>query len=143
MCGSPLSLKTAGFSLIEMLVALVIMSLSLGVLYQAATSAVRNVGVAEQYSRAVMLGESLLATNTYVTQEQSSQAGEFSEFSWEVKSWPVPTAPINASGDGTEALPPVNGVALQFVKVWVRWPGRSAPRQIELTTIVPLREQQQ
>jgi len=140
MCEHSFSRKTVGFSLIEMLVALVILSLSLGVLYQAATAAIRNVGVAEQYTRAVMLGESLLAGNTFVTQEQSIQSGEFSEFSWEVKSWPAPTQGQNGPIDSTDGPLPVTGISLQVVKVWVRWPGPTAQRQIELATIVPLRE---
>lgn len=140
MCEFPVSRKTLGFSLIEMLVALVILSLSLGVLYQAATSAIRNVGVAEQYSRAVMLGESLLAENTFITQEQFSESGEFSEFSWEVQSWPAPIEDGNRPPDSADGPLPVTGIPLQTVKVWVRWPGRTAPRQIELATIVPLRE---
>ena len=140
MCEHSFSRKTVGFSLIEMLVALVILSLSLGVLYQAATAAIRNVGVAEQYSRAVMLGESLLAANTFMTQEQSIESGEFSEFSWEVQSWPAPIQGESGPIDSSDSPLPVTGISLQVVKVWVRWPGPTAPRQIELATVVPLRE---
>ena len=43
----------SGFSLLETLVALVILSLALGALYQAAAGATRNIRVAEQYTRAV------------------------------------------------------------------------------------------
>ena len=50
-----------GFSLLEMLVALVILSLSLGALYQGATRAIQNTSVADQYTRAVMLAESMIA----------------------------------------------------------------------------------
>ena len=46
-----------GFSLIEMMVAMVILSLSLGVLYQAVSGATRNVGVAGEYLEATMLAE--------------------------------------------------------------------------------------
>ena len=79
-----------GFSLIEMLVALVVLSLSLGVLYQAATGATRNVRVAAEYTDAVMVAESVLADQSYVTQENYSASGQFKVFQWSVSSWPVP-----------------------------------------------------
>ncbi|MBL6699470.1 MAG: type II secretion system protein, partial [Luminiphilus sp.] len=65
-----------GFSLIEMLVALVVLSLSLGVLYQAAAGATRNVRVAAEYTEAVMLAESKLAEHSYITEESYSASGE-------------------------------------------------------------------
>jgi len=69
--------QASGFSLIEMLVALVVLSLSLGVLYQAATGATRNVRVAAEYTDAVMLAESMLAEHSYVTEENLSASGQF------------------------------------------------------------------
>ncbi|HAN69406.1 MAG TPA: general secretion pathway protein GspI, partial [Halieaceae bacterium] len=44
--------KEGGFSLIEMIVAIVILALSLGMLYQAAAGATRNVRIDERYSYA-------------------------------------------------------------------------------------------
>ena len=61
-----------GFSLIEMLVAMVILSLSLGVLYQAAAGAIRNARVSGEYTQAVMLAESKLAEYGYVAVESFS-----------------------------------------------------------------------
>ena len=64
-----------GFSLIEMLVALVILALSLSVLYQAAMGATRNVRVASEYTDAVMLAESMLAEHSHVIEENFTMAG--------------------------------------------------------------------
>ena len=75
-----LPVQASGFSLIEMLVALVVLSLSLGVLYQAATGATRNVRVAAEYTDAVMLAESMLAEHSHVTEENLSAAGQFEIF---------------------------------------------------------------
>ena len=66
-----------GFSLIEMLVALVVLSLSLGALYQAAMGATRNVRVAAEYVDAVMLAESMLADHSYVVAENYAASGSF------------------------------------------------------------------
>lgn len=124
-----------GFSLIEMLVALVILSISLGALYQAATGAIRNVRIAAEYTDAVMLADSILSDQSYVTKENYSASGQFQTFQWAVSSWP---APYEDGGDSEEiaAAPP-----LQYLQVVVSWPGRGgAPREIDLLTVVPLRE---
>ncbi len=126
---------SAGFSLIEMLVVLVILSLSLGVLYNAATAAIRNTRVANEYSRAIILAESMLTSASYVTQEKFNKSGSFEEFSWELTSWPVeeerkPGAERERSGYQQ----------LQFLHVLVIWQGGSSLREIDLLTIVPLRK---
>ena len=123
-----------GFSLLEMLVALVILSLSLGALYQGATRAIQNTLVADQYTRAVMLAESMIATSNYVAAERASISGEFEIYTWEAKSWPADIS------DNDEADAPVNVQPLQYLSVTVTWPGRKSDRQLELLTVVPLQE---
>ena len=54
---------SAGFSLLEMVVAISILALALGALYQAAGGATRNVRVDEKYAYGVELARSLLADN--------------------------------------------------------------------------------
>jgi general secretion pathway protein I len=118
-----------------MLVAMVVLSLSLGVLYQAAIGATRNVRVAAEYTEAVMLAESMLADNSYITDEAYSNAGRFGQYDWVVNSWPAPL------DDGLS--PKERGMApqaLQHLQVVVSWPGRNTPRTLDLLTVVPLRE---
>jgi len=126
----------SGFSLLETLVALVILSLALGALYQAAASATRNIRVAEQYTRAVALAESMLSAHSYVVDPNMNLDGEFGEFSWQVLSWPVPDPSGAAAAEG--AALPVRGLPLQYLQVWVRWPGPSKQRELDLLTVVPL-----
>lgn len=123
-----------GFSLLEMLVALVILSLSLGALYQGATRAIQNTSVADQYTRAVMLAESMIASSNYVTAERASISGEFEIYTWEARSWPADIS------DNTKADAPVIGQPLQYLSVTVTWPGGKLDRQLELLTVVPLQE---
>lgn len=130
------SSTASGFSLLETLVALVILSLALGALYQAAAGATRNIRVAEQYTRAVALAESMLSAHSYVVDPNMNLAGEFDEFSWQVLSWPVPD-PVNPAVAEDAALP-VQGLPLQYLQVWVRWPGPSEQRELDLLTVVPL-----
>lgn len=124
-----------GFSLIEMLVALVILSISLGALYQAATGAIRNVRIAAEYTDAVMLADSILSDQSYVTKENYSASGQFQTFQWVVSSWPAPYE------DGRDSEEIAAAAPLQYLQVVVSWPGRGgAPREIDLLTVVPLRE---
>lgn len=127
--------RSTGFSLIEMLVALVVLSLSLGTLYQLATSATRNVRVAAEYTDAVMLAESMLADHSYVTQENFAASGQFEAFQWSVSSWP---APYDDGRDSEERA--VAAAPLQYLQVVVAWPGRGGTREIDLLTVVPLQE---
>ena len=123
-----------GFSLIEMLVALVVLSLSLGVLYQAAAGATRNVRVAAEYTEAVMLAESKLVEHSYITEESYSASGEFGEYSWSVSSWPAVYENVT-SPDQMPLLPR----PLQYLEVIVSWPGGRDTRSLDLLTVVPLR----
>ena len=127
-----------GFSLIEMLVALVVLSLSLGVMYQAAMGATRNVRVAAGYGQAVMLAESMLAEHSYITEENFSTSGQFEQYEWSVSAWPAPYLP--ASDSDAAALTPL---PLQYLQVIVTWPGGNAPRSVDLLTVVPLRSSPQ
>ncbi len=124
--------QESGFSLLEMLVALVILSFSLGALYQSATAAIRNVAVAEEYTRAVVLAESMLASAQHVSQDEMSLRGTFDMFNWQATSWPVESAYDSTQDAPVETLP------LQYLKVVVTWPGSSSDREVSLLTVVPL-----
>lgn len=124
-----------GFSLLEMLVALVILSLSLSALYHAAIGATRNMRVASEYTDAVMLAESVLTDHSYITNENYSASGRFQQLDWEVISWPV----VSAGDSEVSETTPQPGT-LQYLQVTVSWPGRDQPRTLDLLTILPLRQ---
>lgn len=120
----------SGFSLIEMLVALVILSLSLGVLYQAGTGATRNVRVANEYTGALVLAESLLDEYSYVLEPQLSKAGSFEAYSWRVRAL-VPDVGTSDSGGARPG-------AFRLLRAEVTWPGGFSDRELVLETVVPL-----
>ena len=136
--GAEVTRQPRGFSLIEMLVALVVLSLSLSVLYQAAMGATRNVRVAAGYGQAVMLAESMLAEHSYITEENFSTSGQFEQYEWSVSAWPAPYLPA-ADSDAAALVP----LPLQYLQVIVTWPGGNAPRSVDLLTVVPLRSSPQ
>lgn len=127
-----------GFSLIEMMVAMVVLSLSLGVLYQAVSGATRNVGVAGEYLEATMLAESLLNDFAIPLEADITQAGNFQSYTWRVSTLPAPVA-SNVSwpeGGGSGVAP----APLRQISVVVTWAGGSAGRQLELISVVPFIE---
>lgn len=124
-----------GFSLIEMLVAMVILSLSLGVLYQAAAGAIRNARVSGEYTEAVILAESKLAEYGYVAVESFSVQDRHGSFNWSVQSWPVPPLENNDDEEPVEGVYP-----LQFLRAEVSWGEGARVRELDLLTIVPLME---
>ena len=115
-----------GFSLLEMVVAIAILALSLGTLYQATSGATRNVRSAEKYAYGVELARSLLADNALVPAEGKSGKGETEgEFRWSVQ-----TSPIDLPSG---SLP--RG-ALHKLEVLVSWPDGTKRRKVALESVV-------
>lgn len=126
------SLRAAGFSLIEALVAMVILALSLGALYQAAAGATRNVRVDERYTYAVQIAQSLLAEYPVVQPGGVSASGVMGDLQWRVRSEPYVGEPL----PGASLTDPAAVVALQQLEAVVRWEGSDA-REVRLVTLVP------
>jgi general secretion pathway protein I len=87
-----MNVRARGFSLLELVVALAIMSLALGVLYRAVGSGVRSVGDMSAYSRAVAVGESVLDARDSIPASGVSESGDWQGYRWSVASTPFEAA---------------------------------------------------
>lgn len=115
-----------GFSLIEALVAIAILGVSLGMLYQAAGGAVRSVSTSEDYAYAVELAQSLMAMNSKASLSGVSANGQTEDgYHWSVSS------DIYAQDDTGQP-------SLYAVLVSIRWGSVVRPRVFELRTIAPV-----
>ncbi|MBA4501009.1 type IV pilus modification PilV family protein [Marinobacterium marinum] len=126
--------RQQGFSLLEMLVAMVILAMSLGVLYQAAAGATRNARVASGYTEALVIGRSLFEQNRVVTVlgEQSGSAGSNGKYEWLLSADEVAT--------DVETAP--DTAKLAQLEILVKWQDGDVQRQILLNSRVPLKLEQ-
>ena len=120
------SCRQGGFSLLELLVAFVIMAFSLGMLYQASGGTVRALADTEQHLRATVLAQSLLNSRDNVPEAGWNESGESAGFAWRVSSAPFRT-------DVSDPKVPL----LQQVAIVIGWTDRRGPRQLELSTLLP------
>lgn len=120
--------RSFGFSLLELLVALSIMSMSLGLLYQASTGALRGVADLDIDQRAHVLAQSILETRDAVPEAGWNERGRAVEMDWRVTSALYPTAVARAN----LTVPP-----LHEVRIVVEWESRRGQRRIELHTLLP------
>ena len=118
--------RQSGFSLLELLVAFVIMAFSLGMLYQASGGTVRNLGDTDEHLRASILAQSVLNSRDSVPVTGWNEAGQSAGLAWRVSSSPF------ATGIDSAQAPP-----LQQVQIVVAWTDRHGARQLELNTLLP------
>lgn len=119
--------KYKGFSLLEMLVAMVILGVSLGVLYQAVGGSTRSIAMDEKYSYGVELASSLLADNAVVSVSGLSVQGQ-TEGGF---SWIVEASPLSLAGSS------LSTGALQNIEVLVTWHDGGKERRVLLHSVVP------
>ncbi|HEY7885234.1 MAG TPA: prepilin-type N-terminal cleavage/methylation domain-containing protein [Cellvibrionaceae bacterium] len=122
--------QQGGFSLLEMVVAVAILGLSLGMLYQAAGGATRSISTSEDYSYAVVMAQSLLALHSEVSPDGVNSSGATDDgYEWEVVSQPY--LPDNGMNDEGTA-------SLHWIDVRVSWGSFVRPREFTLHSAVPV-----
>lgn len=118
-----------GMTLIEVLVAFVILSLAMGVIMQIFSGGIRNARLAEGYSRALFLAESRLAA---VGREQPLVPGETNGQTSLDLHWRVMVSPFDDAGASEQFAMPVR---LYQIKVVVNWNEEGRQRLIELDSL--------
>jgi general secretion pathway protein I len=121
--------KCGGMTLIEVLVAFVVLSVTLAVILQIFTGGMRNARLADSYSRAVFLAESRLAA---VGMEQPLVQGEEHGQVGQDLQWRVIVMPVDDPGAADRRLLPVR---LYEVQIRVMWAEDGHSRQIALNTL--------
>ena len=112
--------RDAGLSLLELLVAVAIMAMGLGLIYQSNLSAVRATSDLAWQQRATLLAQSLLDARDGVPATGWHEAGRAADIEWQADSAPFPAqAGLN-----------VGAPALHEVTIVLRWPGEYRERLV-------------
>lgn len=116
-------------TLIEVLVAFVVLSVTMAVIMQIFSGGLRNARLADSYSRALFLAESKLAA---VGVERPLLVGEDGGQLGSDMHWRVAVSPYGDGGDAERLMMPVR---LYEVRATVGWTEDNRERRIELSTL--------
>ncbi len=120
--------KQQGFSLLEILIAFSILALSLGILLKIFSAGVNTAIIAENYTTAVQLSESLMAKTGI---ETPLQIGLYEGSENNIYHWQIEISPFIFNPENIDAT--LQKAELFKVKVTVNWDnGNANDRQIEL-----------
>jgi len=129
--------KQQGFSLLEILIAFSIMALSLSILLKIFSAGVYTASVAEEYTTAVQIAESLMARTGVETRLQASEASGLENEKYD---WLVTVSPFEFNPEGADAS--ALTASLFKVSVTVAWGDENANtgvnadrRQVKLVTL--------
>jgi general secretion pathway protein I len=127
--------RSAGFSLLEVLVAFAVLALSAGAVLQAFSNGLRGLALSEEYSRATLLAESNLASVAGEDAfKQVEQTGSFDErYRWRRTIHPY--ARQGQEENAGSVMRPYE------VKVEVSWAEHGVERSVSLTTLRLVRTQ--
>jgi general secretion pathway protein I len=126
--------KQRGFSLLEILIAFSILALSLGILLKIFSGGVNTAGVAEEYTVAVQIAESLMAQTGV---ESPLRQGEANGLENEKYYWRVSVSPFQFVAEDLD----VSAIAAELfkIRVTVNWGDDARAdgdgRQVELITL--------
>lgn len=119
--------RQRGITLIEVLVAFVIMALVVSVLFKIFSGGLRNVQLSDDYMRATILAESLLNEQgeTGDISQLSTEQGSSGEFVWSLRAEPyeAPNAPLDSP------------LSPYLLSVQVSWGSADDPRTTGLSVI--------
>lgn len=118
-----------GFTLIEVLVAMMILVMSLTVIFRIFSGGLNKISIASDYARAVLVAESVLAAagNTRTLQPGDSSGNLSDKYRWVLS-----VTPYQAPGEPSYDELAVN---VYRVSVVVEWPATRGNRSLVLSTL--------
>lgn len=122
------SQRQYGLSLLELIVAVTVMAMAMGMLYRASGGSARSAEDLRNYQRAILLAKSLLATRDAVPEEGWNEAGQSAGYLWTVRSRPYAVMPEDTRSR-----------QLHELEIQITWLERGQDKHLALTTLRPQR----
>ncbi len=116
--------RHAGFTLLEVVIALALMAMALVIVYRAIGSGVHSISDTSRYTRAIALAESVLDLRQVVPAGGWSESGVWEDLQWSVSSTPFDRAPEPR-------------IRLYRVEVIVSWSDGGRQRSFTLASLRP------
>lgn len=125
-----------GFTLLEVIIALMIAGMAAVALFEAAGSGLHATQTASKYDQAIVRAKSRLAAATYGTRiapiDQSGDDG--GGFHWHTRVSPVTSAALRPVGLIGPRANTSFSVVLYGITVWIAWDDGGTERQVRLET---------
>jgi general secretion pathway protein I len=128
--------REAGFTLLEVIVALMIAALALGVLFQSALAGLRSTGVAAHYEQAVSRARSRLALAEHGSPLAPGdwQGDDGGGFHWRLRVAPIARTAVQPVGAAIPGGSSSSPITLYALRVWISWQDAGASRAVQLNT---------
>jgi general secretion pathway protein I len=125
-----------GFTLLEVLVALIIAGMASVALFQAVGTGLHETQAALMYDQAVVRAKSRLEAATHGTQLVAGdwRGDDGGSFRWRLHVTPIATAIVRPTGVFSPSAATSRAVVLYAVTVWVGWNDGGSERQVRLDT---------
>ena len=126
--------RDSGFSLIEIMIAFVIMSIALTIVIRVFSTGLRTVSETEKYNIAVQIAESLMArVGEDISLDESQMTGEIEK----IYDWQINIEPMFVDYKLSMVEQPNSNMQFKTVNVRVEWGDDEKISKVELNTIKP------
>ena len=137
MIRHPQARKSGGFTLLEVLLAFVIFSISFAVVLQILSGSIRNTARSKQYTEVALIGQSIMDTvGLDIPLESGTQAsGESGDYTWQMEIFDYVPAETADYGSDAMVLAELTGIQLLQVELFVSWGDPADERSRRFTTV--------
>lgn len=129
--------RSRGFTLLEVLLAFVIFSISFAVVLQIISGSIRNTMRSKQYTEVALIAQSVMDTvGLEIPLEEGGQAsGESGEYRWSVEIYPYELPQDSEANFESLQIAELAGIDLLQVELLIEWGEPPAERSRRFSTI--------